>query len=261
MIQDAHDIEHYGVQALFVRIWHKGYWWSNIRKDIQEVTGSCLPCLRYTSKKTGYHPLKSIESINAGEHWAIVLIAMPGGFILNIVDIATRLAVLKALDSKKQEVVAWALWEVMCLLGPHKNLQSDNGKEFVNTVMKALLKRLGTAHRAVASYHPRANGSVERVNAEVESIIKKMCESHITQWRQYLPFAMLAYNSRVSTRTQSMPFALMFGREPTAFESYAVTKMFPVISPSELLQHWENVKGNVLPAVYEGASERRYRTL
>jgi hypothetical protein len=258
LVHEAHDMGHFGVQAVFSRIWHQGFWWPHIREDIRKVIDNCSPCLRHNAKHIGYHPLTSIESTEANDHWAIDLIDMPDGFILVVIDIATRFVMLKALDSKRQEVIAWALWEFICLVGPPRIIQSDNGREFVNNILKALLQKVGTSHRLIASYHPRANGAVERANADIEQILRKMCSHVISEWRKFVPFAMLAYNSRISTRIQSMPFALMFGREPNPFVSYTHAKSFPVISPQELKKHWDDLKENTLPAVYEGATERQH---
>ena len=67
------------------------------------------------------------------------------------------------------------LWKIfwsylVCL----KIIQSDNGPEFVNDVIRALVRITGIDHRLISPYNPRADGKVERVIGSTMSIIKKL---------------------------------------------------------------------------------------
>jgi hypothetical protein len=50
---------------------------------------------------------------------------------------------------------------IFCAFGPPKIMQSDNGTEFVNQLVEALLKA-ANVDRLVAPWNPRANGLAER---------------------------------------------------------------------------------------------------
>ena len=50
--------------------------------------------------------------------------------------------------------------------GTMKILQSDNGLEFVNTIIAQMVKLYGIDHRLITAYHLVANGMVERENKE-----------------------------------------------------------------------------------------------
>ena len=58
------------------------------------------------------------------------------------------------------ETVARKLWKIFCLIGWPRILQSDNGREFVNQILQALMKLTGIDHRLISPYNPRADGKV-----------------------------------------------------------------------------------------------------
>ena len=46
----------------------------------------------------------------------------------------------------------------------HKNIRSDNGKEFDNIIIEAYCDDVGIKHEVSATYTPQQNGVVERKN-------------------------------------------------------------------------------------------------
>ena len=84
------------------------------------------------------------------------------------------------------------LWNVFCTLGLPKIIQSDNGPEFVNGVIRALVKLVGVDHRLISQYNPRADGKVERSIRTVMSIIKKLLHGNEENWNLFIPFAQLS---------------------------------------------------------------------
>ena len=83
---------------------------------------------------------------------------------------------------------------------------SDNGTEFVNQLMKQLIKLYGIDHRLITPYHPQANGLVERTNKEVGRGLKKQLEGAKDRWNEYLPTIQLDLNQRILERTGSTIF-------------------------------------------------------
>ena len=50
---------------------------------------------------------------------------------------------------------------------------NDQGREFVNDVMTALLSMTGADQRITSTYHPQANGLVERRNRTIKDSLVK----------------------------------------------------------------------------------------
>src|SRR5437762_6134327 len=109
---------------------------------------------------------------------------------------AILLLSVRALKGKAMEEVARAMWNVITEYGTMKILQSDNGPEFVNTVMKALADMYGIDRRFITPYNPRANGTVERKNKEVSRMLKKYFEGAFDEWQSWVPAVQLALNTK-----------------------------------------------------------------
>ena len=107
----------------------------------------------------------------------------------------------------------------MCLFGPPKEILTDQGSEFVNTILAALLSKLGN-HRLTSAYHPRTNGATERLNQTLLNILRKFMEETITDWDILLPYIGLAYRARINTVTKYSPFELMFGLKMKRLENF-----------------------------------------
>ena len=94
-----------------------------------------------------------------------------------------------------------------------KRVHSDQGRNFVGAVMKAVCELLDIQQSQTSSYHPMGNAMTERANRTILNMLAKFVECH-SEWDRHLPMLMLAYRSQVHDSTGYSPFALMFGREP-----------------------------------------------
>jgi transposase InsO family protein len=167
LIKDEHPRGHFSVEAMFRKLWNQGVWWPGIRNDLKHEVSTCLDCLRYNIAKEGFHPLHSIEADAPWDHLEIDLIGPldissdGSNYILTIVDVLSGFTLLRALKTKAMDEMARTLWITFCDYGPPKILQSDNGTEFVNSIIGQLSQLYGIDHQLITPYHPRANGLVE----------------------------------------------------------------------------------------------------
>ena len=85
--------------------------------------------------------------------------------ILTYVNHFTKFCVLTPLTSKRAEEVANALLQIFLTFGAPVILQSDNGREFVNSVI-AEMSTLWPECKLVTGRprHPQSQGAVERLN-------------------------------------------------------------------------------------------------
>lgn len=61
-------------------------------------------------------------------------------------------------------------------------MQSDNGKEFVNTVMKNVLESWGVKHVRGRPKHPQTQGQVERANQTIGRSFAKCLHGKEKVW-------------------------------------------------------------------------------
>ena len=59
--------------------------------------------------------------------------------------------------------------------------------------------------------------ALERKKLDLQRMLKKLLGGQIQDWVCYVAFVQLAYNARISSRTGSTAFSLMFGRALRAF--------------------------------------------
>jgi hypothetical protein len=223
---DAHDATwagHFAVSKTIERV-RNHWWWPGMGKDIKGWVDSCQDCARAgKGHRQEYGLLKSVgPMMRPFERMAIDLIDLGSvkgvrpeyPFCLTVVDYATRFALAIPLRNKESISIAQAIVDrVIAYFGPPEELLSDNAPE-LRDVVAQLNKVMGTNQRFTTTYHPRANGLVERFNGTfVEMMRVVLDEVKWKSWEHYAPMAQYAYNSAPQRSTGVSPFMLMFGRE------------------------------------------------
>ncbi|XP_030750998.1 KRAB-A domain-containing protein 2-like [Sitophilus oryzae] len=131
-------------------------------------------------------------------------------FILNYQDHLTKFTVLRALKTKTAEEVAYHLLDIFCLLGAPMILQSDNGREFANRIIKNLAEMwtgLKLVHRKPR--HSQSQGSVERSNQDVrDMLVTWLADQHTTKWSERLRFVQ---SNKNRSGIMKSPYEAMFG--------------------------------------------------
>ena len=110
--------------------------------------------------------------------------------------------------------------EWICLFGAAKQILSDQGKEFLNEVIKKLNNLVGTEHRVTSSYMPSTNGRTEKFNFTFVNTLRNFTEDDQITWIELIPFILLAYRSRIHSITKKSPYELVFGRKMNLFEEW-----------------------------------------
>ena len=103
---------------------------------------------------------------------------------------------------------------MVCKQGVPKILVTDQGKEFVNEILKEVANLLQMKHITTTPYHPQANDLIERSNGTVLNILRTLVQNNISIWDTMLPIAIFAYNTAFHRSLQDSPFFLMYLRDP-----------------------------------------------
>ena len=258
-----HAMGHFGITAIYRSLLSKNIWWPKMKDTITYIVQDCHDCLSFTVTKTGFNPSGFIHANGPWEHvqvdTSVHLPASADGHttLLVVIDVFTGFAILRACTSSTAEEIAKELWDIFCLFGFPKILQSDNGHEFVNDIMRVLVKLSGVEHRFISPYNPRADGKVERAIGTLVSVIKKMVHGSTTMWPMYVPFAQYAFNIKIATLTNSTPFALMFGRPPNEWKDY--TQDIPADVPydyQERLSKWKEHQDKMISVLLPAVNQR-----
>ncbi|XP_055931980.1 KRAB-A domain-containing protein 2-like [Argiope bruennichi] len=137
-------------------------------------------------------------------------------FIMVYQDHLTKSVLLRPLQSKRAKEVALQVLHIFLIFEAPCILQSDNGREFVNSVIEQLrtywpeLKSLHGKPR-----HSQSQGSVERANQDVENMLTSwMKDNKTTKWSYDLRFVQFMKNRAILSRIKQSPYKPMFGIEP-----------------------------------------------
>ncbi|CAF1056525.1 unnamed protein product [Brachionus calyciflorus] len=185
-------------------------YYSNVTRRIVELFLDYSE--EYQVKKFRNHGLivKPIRSNSFNERMQIDLIdfrTMPDGeycWILNAQDHFCKVCWLRPLKDKSTKEVARALIDIFGHFGAPKILQSDNGKEFRNSIIEALKlfwPDLTLVHGRAR--RPQTQGSVDRSNGDVQNILGSwMRANKSTNWSMALSFVQLIKNNKFNEAKQ-----------------------------------------------------------
>ncbi|KAK7595197.1 hypothetical protein V9T40_001630 [Parthenolecanium corni] len=134
-------------------------------------------------------------------------------FILLVIDIFTKFIWLRPLKDKSGPEVAKALRNIIhsCPFGPPKNLQSDEGKEFLNKYCEEIYKK-----EKINFYHVFTHLKAAIAERAIRTIKSKLYQ-HFTakgsyKWTEILQNVANEYNERIHRTTKMAP-ALITNRQ------------------------------------------------
>ena len=87
-------------------------------------------------------------------------------------------------------------------------------------MLRALIKVTGVDHRVTSSFHTQTNGMVERFNSLISDKFRIFTSEDHLAWPSRIPLVLIAFRSKVHSKTKYSPFELMFGRKMNRFRSW-----------------------------------------
>jgi hypothetical protein len=224
LVVNAHLLGHFGTEATYQRL-KETYYWYRMYKDVARICHACKVCNQHNDGPRMDALARPTTVSRVFEKVGMDLVfgfpEDPEGYTgcLVLTEYLTKYPMVYPIKGKTAEETASKLWEYIALFGPPETIVSDQGREFVNKVVADMLDGIGTEQRVTSAYNPRANGHTERFNKTLVGLLKKLANDNPREWRKWIPFALLAYRSKIHSSTKSTPFELMFGKKIRLFES------------------------------------------
>ena len=211
---------HQGVNKTADRL-SREFWFPGIGAEIARYCRSCDICQRTIAKgrvpkaELGVMPIidTPFDRVAVDLIGPIEPMSERGHrYILTVVDFATRYPEAVALKNITTETVAEALVEIYSRVGIPKEVLSDQGSQFVSSMMKEVSRILSVKQLVTSPYHPMCNGLCEKFNGTLKAMLKKVCSEKPKDWDRYIAAILFAYRGVKQESLGFAPFELLYGR-------------------------------------------------
>lgn len=199
------------------------FWWGTMLRDVTEFIKACRVCCQ--AKPSRRPPSGLLRPLPVPHRpWSHISMDFVTGLpssnnhsvLLTVVDRFSKMShliPLRKLPSSK-ELGGILAREVFRLHGLPTDIVSDRGPQFVSRFWKEFCGLLGITVSLSSGFHPQTDGQTERINQEVETKLRMLCEHDPSSWSQNLPWVEYALNSLPSNSTGLSPFYTVYGYQP-----------------------------------------------
>lgn len=242
---------HRGVKATYAKTSDRFYW-DGMMRTVKQWVKSCADC-----QARDYHHYEDVRNSIAIPtifgRMSLDCVHMPKDttgplpegespkqYIILIRDDLSGWVEGRAVSSLTGENAATVFFEdVVCRFGLVGRVTTDNGPEFMGA-FRECLARYGIQHITTSSYHPEANGMIERGHAPIKEALFKLMRTRGPDWVSLLPYVLWADRTTAKRTTRHTPHYLLYGQEsilPTdaEYHTYLIGNWKSTMSTAELL--------------------------
>ena len=234
---------HLGVTKTLARL-RTGFYWTNIRHDVETWCRSCLSCAR--RKPPGKKTRAKLQQHISGCPLERIAIDFSGPlpesvshnrYIMVVTDYFTKYCEAYAIPDITASTAATVLVsEFICRWGVPRQIHTDQGSQFESQLFREMCELLGIDKTRTSPFRPQSDGQVERMNRTIKGMLYHYLSEKQDDWDHHLPLVMMAYRATVHESTKFTPNMLMFGREVECPE-----KLVFGLPPGERSEHCEYV--------------------
>ena len=209
---------HLGIKKTINRI-TKEFYWPNIYKEVKKYCLACAICQKH-GPKPAKAPLQPIpvtpvpfNMVGIDLIGPIVRSTGKKGYVLSMIDYATRFPDCVVIPNKSVKCVAIALMKMFSRVGFPKIIISDQETSFMSGMLNEMYEIMGIKARHSTPYHPQCNGLVENFQKTLKSMIYKFVDSNKKDWDKFINVFLFAYRQAPHKTTKFSPFDLIYGHE------------------------------------------------
>ena len=132
-------------------------------------------------------------------------------YILTVTDALIRYVFA---EHKEARTVAEALMRNFMKFGIPSQIVSDQGREFMNSIIVDLCSIFKISRNLATACNPSSNGLIERANGKLMSILRPIAMENSSIWESTLPVAVFANNSAYHRASGDSQYFLLCHTDP-----------------------------------------------
>lgn len=252
VFKNLHGLSHPGVRASRKLISLK-YFWPNMNIDTGYWSKTCLTCQkskvnRHTRSAHGSYDIPS----GRFEHIHLDLVGpLPPSngysYILTIVDRFTRWPeAIPLVDMRASTVVQAFVEQYVSRFGVPLEITTDQGAQFESKLFEEFNNLIGSHRIRTTSYHPQANGMVERFHRHLKASL--YARNNTSNWSTELPFVLLGIRTSIKPDLGCTPADLVYGQTLKVPGELILPSPSTIPSdPTSLVQRLKQAMRSVVP--------------
>ncbi|XP_076146551.1 uncharacterized protein LOC143131060 [Alosa pseudoharengus] len=174
---------HLGRHKTTARI-KRHFHWPSLYRDVAQFCKSCPECQITSANLPSRAPLQPLPIISTPFERLGMDIVGPvekskagNRYMLVITDYATKYPEVYPLKSIKARSVAFCLVQFFSRMGFPQEILTDQGTNFMSTLLKQVYQLLGIRSLRTTPYHPQTDGLTERFNKTLKQMLRKFVSS------------------------------------------------------------------------------------
>lgn len=212
-----HSLAHPGIRATTKYLASK-YFWPSMNKQIREWTRTCVDCQRAKIVRHNSAPIQSIPP--ASSKFSEIHLDLVGPlpinkncrYLLTIIDRFSRWTeVIPITDMTAETVAHNFLLHWVARYGVPQTVTTDRGGQFESNLWRQLMIHLGSSKLRTTSFHPQANGLIERFHRRLKDALRAHADSDAQSWINKLPFIMLSLRTALREDAPVSPAQTIYG--------------------------------------------------
>ena len=258
VIQLVHDSPlngHPGREVTYALI-ARQFFWPGMARDIRRFVESCDGCGRnkaWRSRRQGFlKPLPIPDRIWSEISMDFITDLPKSNGCTNIIVVRDRLSKgiiadgLKNIDA--HEVAKWFIKNYL----PHHFLPnaivSDRGSQFPSAFWKRICDTLNIKRRLSTAFSPETDGSTERTNEVIETVLRQYVDWDQSNWFEWLPIVTSTICGRDSASTGTNSFFMTHGWNQEVLQQIDIDiplnshKNSPVAKADRIVQKLKQVR-------------------
>ena len=193
--------------------------WPGIFHRHEKMCSSCPICQKASPSlltKAPLHPLpiikKKFQRVAMDNFGPLKRTKLGQKYVLVVVDYVIKWPGSFPLKNLISKTVVNCPIDLTARMGVPEKILTDNGANFISKTMSEFCRIMGIHQIKTSPYYPQTDSVVEHFNSTLKRLLRKLTQTHNTEWDICLPFVLRIYLGKIHSTTGFSPYHLLFGR-------------------------------------------------